>query len=48
VALLGAYATASIALRIIGARKSPLPDKMAVLEEEMGYYLSKKITSLPY
>jgi hypothetical protein len=39
VALPGAYAPASIALRVIGARKPPLHDKAVVLEEQLTDYL---------
>jgi hypothetical protein len=38
----GAYAIASIALRIIAARKPPLPEKVAVLDEEMGILFKQK------
>jgi hypothetical protein len=38
VALPGAYAPASIALRVIGARRPPLHDKEVVLKEERAYY----------
>jgi hypothetical protein len=38
-ALPGAYAPASIALRVTGARKPPLHDKAVVLKEEISNYL---------
>jgi hypothetical protein len=36
----GAYAPASIAFRVIGARKPPLHDKAIVLEEDKTYHLT--------
>jgi hypothetical protein len=41
VALPGAYAPASIALQASGARKLPLHDKAAVLEEDQGHMICK-------
>jgi hypothetical protein len=40
----GAYATASIAHQVIGARKPQLHDKAVVFEEEIKHPLSKILT----
>jgi hypothetical protein len=46
VALPGAYAPASIALRVTGALKLPLHDKAVVLEEDLKYIAKRYLEVL--